>query len=40
MTPAQVDELDDETYAGFVRYMAREARELERAAAEAKRKGR
>lgn len=31
MTPAQVAELDDETYRAFVTFMQREAYELERA---------
>lgn len=31
MTPAQVDELDDDTYQAFVTFMAREAREIEKA---------
>ena len=31
MTPAEVDELDTETYAVFVEHMQREAREIERA---------
>jgi len=31
MTPTEVEELDDETYAAFVRHMRREAAELERA---------
>jgi hypothetical protein len=31
MTPREVDDLDDETYAAFCRYMAREAREIEKA---------
>ena len=31
MTPAQVDDLDDETYRAFVTFMQREAYELERA---------
>ncbi len=31
MTPSEVDALDDETYAAFVRYMEREAREIEKA---------
>lgn len=31
MTPAEVDALDNDTYAAFVRHMQREAREIERA---------
>lgn len=31
MTPGEVYELDDETYAAFVLYMQREAFELEKA---------
>jgi hypothetical protein len=31
MTPDEVDRLDDDTYSAFVAYMAREAREMERA---------
>lgn len=30
MTPDEVDDLDDEVHAAFVRYMQREAAELER----------
>jgi hypothetical protein len=37
MTPAEVAELDDDTYTAFVRFMAREAREIEMAAAKARR---
>lgn len=32
MTPAEVDQLDDVTYAAFVRYMVAEAREIQKAA--------
>jgi hypothetical protein len=31
MTPADVDELDADTYNAFVRHMEREARDIERA---------
>lgn len=31
MTPAEVDNLDDVTYATFVRFMAAEAREIQKA---------
>jgi hypothetical protein len=31
MTPTEVDALDGDTYTAFVRYMAREAREIEKA---------
>jgi hypothetical protein len=31
MSPAEVDALDPEVYAAFIRYMVREAREIERA---------
>lgn len=31
MTPAQVDDLDDDTYQAFVGFMQREAFELEKA---------
>jgi hypothetical protein len=31
MTPDEVDALDDDTYAAFVRLMQREAREIEKA---------
>jgi hypothetical protein len=31
MTPAQLAELDDDTYLAFVRYMQREAAEVDRA---------
>jgi hypothetical protein len=31
MKPDEVDDLDDETYDAFVRYMQREAREIEKA---------
>jgi hypothetical protein len=36
MTPDQVEALEPETYAAFVRHMQREAREVERAAARAR----
>jgi hypothetical protein len=32
MTPAEIDALDDETFAAFVRLMKREAAEMEKAA--------
>jgi hypothetical protein len=32
MTPREVDELDDAMYVAMVRFMQREARELEKAA--------
>jgi len=32
MTPDQVDELPDDVYVAFIRYMEREAHELEKAA--------
>jgi hypothetical protein len=32
MTPAEVEALDNDTYRAFLRYMAREAYELEKAA--------
>lgn len=38
MTPEQVDALDDDVYLAFVRHMEREAREVEKAAADAKRR--
>lgn len=31
MTPDEVDALDDDVYTAFVRYMQREAREIEKA---------
>jgi hypothetical protein len=37
MKPSEVEALDDDVYAAFVQHMEREARELERAAAQAKR---
>lgn len=33
MTPDQVDALDDATYLAFIRFMQREAREIQKAAA-------
>jgi hypothetical protein len=38
MTPAEVEALDDDEYAAFVRYMEREARELKKQAAIAARR--
>jgi hypothetical protein len=38
MTPNEVDELDDDTFRAFVRYMERDARETQRAIDEAKRR--
>jgi hypothetical protein len=38
MTPAEVDALDDDTYSAFVRHMERDARETQRAIADAKRR--
>ncbi len=36
MTPAEVDALDDKTFAAFIRYMQREAAEAERLAKKAR----
>jgi len=38
MTPAQVEALTDDEYSAFVRFMARDARDTERAIADAKRR--
>ena len=37
MTPREVDALDDATYAAFVRFMRREAYEIEKASKKAQR---
>jgi len=37
MTPAQVDQLTDDEYNEFIRFMQRDARETEKAVAQAKR---
>ena len=37
MSPGEAEALGDDVYAAFVRHMEREAREMERLAAEAKR---
>jgi hypothetical protein len=38
MTPDEVDALDDEVYAAFVRHMQREAYEIEKASRAAQRR--
>jgi hypothetical protein len=38
MTPDQVDALDDDVYLAFIRHMEREAVEIEKASARARRR--